>query len=70
MDERIIDLEIRLTHQEATLQTLNDVVAAQQQTIDRLMLDLEVLRQQLRAMAAAAGPLMARPEDEPPPPHY
>ena len=29
-DARLIDLEIRLTHQEATLQALNDVIAAQQ----------------------------------------
>ena len=26
-DARLIDLEIRLTHQEATLQALNDVIA-------------------------------------------
>lgn len=35
-DERIVDSEIRLTHQQAILQTLNDEVVSQQQTLDRL----------------------------------
>ena len=70
MEERIIDLEIRLTHQEATVQTLNDVIVQQQRTIDRLMLDVETLRRQLRSLGAQIGAPLARPEDEPPPPHY
>src|SRR3569833_1085146 len=32
-DARLTDLEIRITHQESTLQALNDVVAEQQQLI-------------------------------------
>jgi SlyX protein len=66
-DERLTDLEIRLTHQEATLHTLNDVIAAQQRTIDQLRKEVETLKRQLRDMSAGD---MAAPWEEPPPPHY
>jgi SlyX protein len=37
MDEsRLIELETRLSYQEATLRDLNDVITRQQQEIDRL----------------------------------
>ena len=66
-DARLIDLEIRLTHQEATLQALNDVVATQQGVIDHLRKEVEALTRQLRAMAPAD---IAAPWEETPPPHY
>lgn len=66
-DARLIDLEIRLTHQEATLQELNDVVAAQQGAIDQLRKEVEALTRQLRDMAPAN---IAAPWEETPPPHY
>jgi SlyX protein len=37
MEERLVDLEIRYTHLERLVQELNDVVFAQQQTIQRLV---------------------------------
>ena len=64
---RLIDLEIRLTHQEATLQTLNDVIADQQALIDQLRKEVERLKRQLRDMAPAN---IAAPWEETPPPHY
>ena len=67
MESRIVDLEIRLTHQEAALQALNDVIVRQQKEIDRLRAEVEALREQVRAQAAFP---VAPPSDETPPPHY
>ncbi len=64
-ESRVIDLEIRLTHQEATLEELNAVLVQQQKTMDALTLQLNALREQLRA-----AHLPTIPADETPPPHY
>jgi len=66
-DTQLIDLEIRLTHQEATLQALNDVVAEQQRLIDRLRKEVETLNRQLRDMSPTD---VAASWEETPPPHY
>jgi len=66
-DARVIDLEIRLTHQEATLQALNDVIADQQRLIDQLRKEVEALKRQVRDMSPAD---IAAPWEETPPPHY
>lgn len=66
-DARLIDLEIRLTHQEATLQALNDVIADQQRLIDQLRKEVESLKNQMRDMSPAD---VAAPWEETPPPHY
>ena len=66
-DARLIDLEIRLTHQEATLQALNDVIADQQRVIDQLRKEVESLTRQIRDMSADG---IAAPWEEIPPPHY
>jgi len=66
-EQRLIDLEIRLTHQEATLQTLNQVVAEHQRTIDQLRKQVEGLQRQLHE---AAPSNVAAPWEEMPPPHY
>lgn len=66
-DARVIDLEIRLTHQEATLQALNDVIADQQRLIDQLRKEMEALKRQVRDMSPAD---IAAPWEETPPPHY
>lgn len=66
-DVRLIDLEIRLTHQEATLQALNDAVAAQQGLIDQLRKEVAALKRQLRDATPAN---IAAAWEETPPPHY
>lgn len=66
-DARLIDLEIRLTHQEATLQALNDVIADQQRVIHQLRKEVETLKRQIRDMSPAG---IAAPWEETPPPHY
>jgi SlyX protein len=66
-DARMVDLEIRLTHQEATLQALNDVVADQQAQIGALRKEVEALKRQLHDMTPDN---IAAPWEETPPPHY
>lgn len=66
-EARLTDLEIRITHQEATLLALNDVIAAQQRVIDQLRKEVEALKRQLRDMSPSG---VAAPWEETPPPHY
>ena len=68
MDEpnRIDRLEIRLTEQEATIEDLNRTVTEQWRVIDRLVRQIDGLREQVEEAAARAAPRGV----EPPPPHY
>lgn len=67
MEERLIELESRLSFQEHTLQELNDIVVAQQQELTALRLALQELDRRLRALTP---PPLAGAEEEAPPPHY
>ena len=67
MEERFTEFEIRSMHQERAIQELFDTVFAQQQAIDRLVREMEQLREQ---MNIALPSLVAQPADEEPPPHY
>ena len=66
MESRIDGLEVRLTYQEATIETLNEVVTKQQNQIDMLRAELESLRGQIKAQGELISPL----SEETPPPHY
>jgi SlyX protein len=63
--ERIDALEARLTYQDDTIETLNQTITAQWQTIDALTRQVSQLSDRLKE--AEAGAL--RPSNEPPP-HY
>jgi len=66
LEQRIADLEARLAFQDDTIQTLSDVLVAQQRTVDRL-------QAQLGLIARRQEDLQSRVEgegDEAPPPHY
>ncbi|MCP9337970.1 MULTISPECIES: SlyX family protein [Stutzerimonas] len=66
LEQRITDLEARLAFQDDTIQTLSDVLVAQQRTVDRL-------QAQLGLLARRQEDLQSRMEgegDEAPPPHY
>lgn len=66
MNEKITDIEIRLTYQESALQELNDVIVKQQNQIDKLIADVNRLRRQLDSSAE----LVRSQSEETPPPHY
>jgi SlyX protein len=62
-EQRIIELEIRVAHQDKVIAALDDVLRAFTARVERL-------EQQLDAMRKSAGDLGAvGPADEPPP-HY
>jgi SlyX protein len=65
LEERIIELETRLTFQDDLLQKLDDVVIRQQQQIDEHRMQLLAINQQLRQ-----GDDQLSVSDEGPPPHY
>jgi SlyX protein len=65
LSERIDALEIRLTFQDATIETLNETITAQWQQIDALTRQLAELKERMReAESNAPGPVNE------PPPHY
>ena len=64
MKDRLDALEIRVAHQDHTIETLNETVTAQWRKIDALERELKMLREEVRnAHPQGDGP-------EPPPPHY
>jgi SlyX protein len=68
VEQRITDLEIKLSFTEDTVEKLNEVVTRQQVQIDRLIRELVELRD--RATAAAAEPGGIRSLRDELPPHY
>ncbi|WP_246399618.1 SlyX family protein [Geomonas silvestris] len=67
MEQRLTDMEMLIMHQGHVIEQLNEVVTAQQNSIDRLMLDVKIIKDHLRGMQASE----LRPlSEEEPPPHY
>jgi SlyX protein len=64
IENRIIELETRISYQDHIIQELNEVVTRQQQQIDRLEKSLKQMSEHMKAINPA------RPEDETLPPHY
>jgi SlyX protein len=67
MDERITEVEIRLTHIEDTLDVLNQTIIDQQKLIDQLQVQISILEKKLKAAATSN---VAHESEETPPPHY
>ena len=67
MQDRIINLEIKFSHQEDFIQQLNDVVVAQQLTIGRM--EKEILDLQ-RAIHSGNGVQNNKNQQDEKPPHY
>ncbi len=65
LSERIDALEMRLTYQDVTIETLNQTITAQWTEIDRLTRQVAELKERLReAESNVPGPANERP------PHY
>ena len=66
-EERIAELEITLAHQDAALEELNQTVIRQQGIIDALQLEMNRLKDRVKALAPSQ---IASEAEETPPPHY
>jgi len=67
MENRIIELETKISYQEHTIHELNEVVTRQQKQIDALEIEMKRMRDHLKNNPS---PNIARPDEEVPPPHY
>jgi len=65
--EAIIDLQTRISHQDAALQELTKVVLAQEDQIARLKTAVISMKRQLEEDAFTSS---MQAGSEPPPPHY
>jgi len=64
---RLDALEMRITHQDLTIEDLNNALTSQWMEIDRLQRQIAQLTDRLQEVGASAGQTNAV---EPPPPHY
>lgn len=67
MDNRVTELEIRLTHLEDTIEVLNQTIIKQHDEIDILQLQVSILEKKVKASQASP---VAHESEETPPPHY
>jgi len=67
MENRVTELEIRLTHLEDTIEVLNKTIIQQHGEID--LLQLHVSRLEKKIKASQSSPV-AHESEETPPPHY
>jgi SlyX protein len=63
-ETRLVDLEVRISFQESTIEELSSVVRRQQQEIDALMQKIEILRDRLINPEPGIDPAQTKP------PHY
>lgn len=68
MEQRLTDMEMLIMHQGHVIEQLNEVVTGHQNSIDRLDLELRVIKEHLRGVSSSDNG--ASSEEEPPPPHY
>lgn len=66
LEQRLTELEVRLSFIDDTLNTVSDAVAAH----DRYILDLRNALEAMRAELQSVRGTLVAPQDEPPPPHY
>ena len=66
MEQRLIELEIKLSYQESIITDLNESVIAQQREIDRLKTGMEMLKKRLQELQDVSGENLPHTR----PPHY
>lgn len=64
IDNRFIDIEIKLAHQEHLVESLNERIYQQQQQIDKLENLIAAMAERIRTRDSAQAPINERP------PHY
>ena len=67
MEARLEKLELLYMQQEQTIETLSQQLYLQQQEIRHLLLQMEQLKERMKAMANS---IVATAAEETPPPHY
>ena len=67
LDDKIIDLEIRLTHQEDHIQSLDKIIYEQDQLLRAL---LEKVKQMDDKLKSSSENNILSADEEAPPPHY
>jgi len=72
IEQRLVDLEMRVAFQEQALNELSDALAASRDEESRNALLLHRMLEELRQLrgAIATSPLTGDATNEPPPPHY
>jgi SlyX protein len=68
IEERLVNIEAKITFQEDQIEELNKTVYQQQQKLERLEAICEALARELRALAEAGGDRKAPANERPP--HY
>lgn len=67
MESRLTNLETKVAFQDDLLESLNRIIAAQQQQLDQLQQQVQMLYDQLRSLSPSD---LAVPAEEERPPHY
>ncbi len=67
MENRVTELEIRLTHLEDTIEVLNKTIIKQHDEIDTLQIQVSSLEKKIKASQSSP---VAHESEESPPPHY
>lgn len=68
-ENRLIDIETKLAHQELLVDELNGIVTGQQRRIDTLEARCQALLERLRSLGDGGGAGTGSPDEERPP-HY
>ena len=67
MENRTIELEIRLTHLEDTIEVLNQTIIKQHGEINTLQLQVSILEKKIKTSQSSP---VDHESEETPPPHY
>lgn len=67
LEQKVENLEIKVSFQEHTIEELNDALTKQQADIDKLTAQIRFLLDKLKAMEPSN---IANASEETPPPHY
>ncbi len=67
MEQRITELEIRLTHFEDTVEVLSQTIIKQSDEINTLKLQISILEKKIKSSQSSP---IALESEETPPPHY